>query len=67
MLGEMQEPLSGTATKAKQALLKKLVAWAELGKERGEVAYASPRRDAGLCTIPPGGGYSVKNRTIDYG
>ena len=42
MLEEMQETLSGADMKAKQALLKKLVAYVTLGKEQGEVAYASP-------------------------
>ena len=54
-LGGMQRTFSGAHTKAKQALLQKLVAWVKLDKEQGEVVYYLPSpRDADLYTVPPG-------------
>ena len=66
ILVEMRETLSGTDCRAKRALLKKLVAWVELDKDRGKVAYTFPLRDADLYTVPPGG-CCTKNRTMEYG
>jgi hypothetical protein len=62
---EMRETLKGTDSKPKRALLKRLVAWVEMDKERGKVAYIFPLRDANLY-IPPGE-FCIENRTIEYG
>jgi hypothetical protein len=54
MLTEMKDTLHAGDIKAKRALLKKLVAWVELGNEGGNVAFTFPLRDAGLYSVPPG-------------
>jgi hypothetical protein len=63
MLAEMRETLAGTDARAQQTLLKKLVVRLKLGKEQGEVFYASP---CGLTEVPRGG-CCTKNRTMEFG
>jgi hypothetical protein len=65
LLEGMRETLSGTDAKAKPVLLRKLVAWAKLGRVRGG-SLCLPSARCGLYTIPPGG-YGVKTRTMEYG
>ena len=50
MLAEMKETLHSEDVKPRRALLSKLVAWVELGKETGTIAYTFPLRAAGQCT-----------------
>ena len=50
MLAEMKETLNSEYVKPRRALLSKLVAWVELGKETGTIAYTFPLRAAGQCT-----------------
>jgi site-specific DNA recombinase len=50
MLAEMKETLNSEDVKPRRALLSKLVAWVELGKETGTIAYTFPLRAAGQCT-----------------
>ena len=42
MLAEMRDMLEGTDTRAKRGLLKKIVAWVELGKDKGNVYATFP-------------------------
>jgi hypothetical protein len=50
VLTEMKETLRSEDVKPRRALLSKLVAWVELGKETGTIAYTFPLRAAGQCT-----------------
>jgi hypothetical protein len=49
MLAEMTETLNSEDVKPRRALLSKLVAWVELGKGAGTIAYTFPLRAAGQC------------------
>jgi hypothetical protein len=44
VLAEMKETLHSEDVKPRRALLSKLVAWGELGKETGTIAYTFPLR-----------------------
>jgi flagellar motility protein MotE (MotC chaperone) len=50
MLAEMKETINSDDVKPRRALLSKLVAWVELGKETGTIAYTFPLQAAGQCT-----------------
>ena len=50
ILTEMKETLHSEDVKPRRALLSKLVAWVELGKGTGTIAYTFPLRAAGQCT-----------------
>jgi hypothetical protein len=55
-LAEMHETLAGTDKEAKQVLLRRLAVRVTLGKEQGEVTYASPSGPLRtLIQYPPGG------------
>jgi site-specific DNA recombinase len=60
MLAETQAILAGTDTQAKRALLRKLAVRVTLGKEQGEVTYASPSGSLRTLIQYPRGGVAQK-------
>jgi hypothetical protein len=65
VLAEMRETLTSGDTQARRALLGKVVASVEMGKDRGKVSFTFPLACAGLWAVPPEE-YEQQDRTVLY-